>query len=892
MATMRASTMWAPVRRPAMRTSNRRACRVVNFAAGEPGSKIPEGLVAQPPPVPLPPELQAKRDEAAKAAALEAKLKVQAAKAASDAAKAKARAEAIAAAEAAKRAADPERPARPSMDAVEAELELQSDDSVPADASGSWDELIPENETDEEYLTRVRLRPIHGRLALCRNEPSLMPYEQLLYGRYQRFEGRLEEIEQNHGSLQAFAEAYKEYGLHPKPGGSPGDVRYVEYAPGAKRLSLMGDFNGWKAWEFEGVVDEFGKWVVDVPAAAGLTHGSQVRVVMESHDGRQFDRVPSWIQRIVQCCDEESGEARCYHNGVYHDPPPGERHEFVHEKPKIKPASLRIYEAHVGMSSEEQRCGTYREFADEVLPKVHELGYNCVQLMAVADHAYYACFGYQVTNFFAAAHRSGGPEDLKYLVDKCHGLGMQCFMDVVHAHASDNAIDGLNEFDGTGGHLFHEDPGLGWHGLWGTRMFDFGKYETLRFLLSNIRYWSEEFKFDGFRFDGVTAMLYTHRGIHWDFIGGHSEFYGDHADNDACVYLMLANQMLRDDPKFGPAAVTIAEDVSGQTGVCRPVWHGGLGFDLRLSMGPPDHWARLAHEPDFNWSPSRVVSLVTGRNPEPAVSYLESHDQCLVGDKTFAFTLMDAAMYGCMSKTREEGVHPAVERGVALHKMARLLQLTLGGEAWLNFMGNEFGHPEWVDFPREGNGESFNHARRQWSLRDDEDLFYSDLARFDGALMRSDETCGLLASNRGGFAPTVHHCKDDSGVLAFHVGHNCLVVANLHPHESYPFYKVGSERAGRYELVLDTDAAQFGGWGRIDPTVTTPETEGGPCDWQGTGVPLYLPSRSAQIYRLCEEWDAPEVDLYAYHNDSDLGYAGDYDDDYDTGGGGDDAVWY
>ena len=198
----------------------------------------------------------------------------------------------------------------------------------------------------------------------------------------------------------------------------------------------------------------------------------------------------------------------------------------------------------------------------------------------------------QVTNFFAAAHRSGGPEDLKYLVDKCHGLGMQCFMDVVHAHASDNAIDGLNEFDGTGGHLFHEDPGLGWHGLWGTRMFDFGKYETLRFLLSNIRYWSEEFKFDGFRFDGVTAMLYTHRGIHWDFIGGHSEFYGDHADNDACVYLMLANQMLRDDPKFGPAAVTIAEDVSGQTGVCRPVWHGGLGFDLRLSMGPPDHWAR------------------------------------------------------------------------------------------------------------------------------------------------------------------------------------------------------------------------------------------------------------------------------------------------------------
>ena len=509
--------------------------------------------------------------------------------------------------------------------------------------------------------------------------------------------------------------------------------------------------------------------------------------------------------------------------------------------------------------------------------------------MAVADHAYYASFGYQVTNFFAVAHRSGSPEDLKYLVDKAHGLGLQVLMDVVHAHASDNIIDGLNEFDGSfGGHMFHGDPGLAWHGQWGTRMFNYGHYETLRFLLANLRYWTEEYRFDGFRFDGVTAMLYYHRGIHWEFHGQEAEFFTeDHADYDAAAYLMLANHMLRAGA-YEDAVTTIAEDVSGQTGACRPFSHGGLGFDLRLSMGPPDQWTQLAHEPDFNWSPSRVVGLITARNNEPAVAYVESHDQCLVGDKTFAFTLMDAAMYECMSKAIDP-IHPGIERGIALHKMARLLTMALGGEAWMGFMGNEFGHPEWVDFPRDGNNNSFYHARRQWSLRDDPDLFYSDLEKFDGALMSCDENHGLLGSSREGTPPHVFHCKDDSGVLAFHVGNN-LVVANLHPHESYPYYKVGSANAGTYNLVLDTDAKEFGGWGRIDPTIM-PSTEGGPCDWQGTGVCLYLPSRSAQVYKLTDQRELPPEEEYSTTWDRP-------DDDYfmdeeeDTGGGGSDAVWW
>ena len=731
-------------------------------------------------------------------------------------------------------------------------------------------------------------RPILGRLALCRNDPSLAPYEHLLKARYDLHQARYDEIVRNEGSLGAFAESYRTYGIHPDrtPGAKKGDLVYVEYAPGARRLSLMGDFNEWTPWQFEGEKDEFGKWTVKIPAAAGLRHGAQVRVAMENDDGAYFDRIPAWIRQIAPCADEGAN----YHNGVYYDPPGEEKHVWRRDKivdDESRP-SLKIYEAHVGMSSEAHGYGTYREFADVHLRRITDLGYTAVQLMAVADHAYYASFGYQVTNFFAPAHRCGSPDDLKYLVDEAHDLGLKVLMDVVHAHASDNAIDGLNMFDGTDGQYFHADPGLGWHALWGTRMFNYGAYETLRFLLSNLRYWSEEFRFDGFRFDGVTAMLYTHRGVNWDFLGGQSEFYGHHADDDACAYLMLANRLLREecaDSKIGASAVTIAEEVSGQTGVCRPVWHGGLGFDLRLSMGPPDKWAQLAREPDFNWSPSRILDIATSRSPEPAVAYLESHDQCLVGDKTFAFNLMDGAMYERMSK--DPPAHPAIERGVALHKMARLLTMALGGEAWMAFMGNEFGHPEWVDFPREGNGESFQHARRQWSLRDPEaENYYSDLERFDAALMRADETLGLLASNRVEHKHP-HHVQDDTGVLAFHCG-GALVVANLHPHESYPAYRVGSAVAGRFRLELDTDAAEFGGWGRLDPD-TEVVTEGGSCDWQGTGVTLYLPSRSAQVYALVDEWDVPE-DEWGTHQDADFGSYG--DDEYDTGGGGDDAVWF
>jgi 1,4-alpha-glucan branching enzyme len=353
----------------------------------------------------------------------------------------------------------------------------EADDA--ASSTGSR-ETLPDPPSAAPGRATRGARPILGRLALCRNDPSLAPYEGALKARYDLHESRYDEIVRNEGSLKEFAESYKRYGIHKdvSPGAKPGDVTYVEYAPGAKRLSLMGDFNEWTPWEFEGEKDDFGNWTVKIPRDAGLRHGAAVRVAMETSDGEYFDRIPAWIQQIAPAVQETEAN---YHNGVYYDPPLEERHEWRHEKivddqnsASTHPSSLRIYEAHVGMSSEAHGYGTYREFADTHLRRIADLGYSAVQLMAVADHAYYASFGYQVTNFFAPAHRSGSPEDLKYLVDVAHGLKMKVLMDVVHAHASDNAIDGLNTFDGTNGHYFHEDPGLGWHKLWGTRMFNYG----------------------------------------------------------------------------------------------------------------------------------------------------------------------------------------------------------------------------------------------------------------------------------------------------------------------------------------------------------------------------------------------------------------------------------
>lgn len=466
-----------------------------------------------------------------------------------------------------------------------------------------------------------------------------------------------------------------------------------------------------------------------------ISHLSEIKVIVRDGSGKLLDRLSPWAKYVVQQ-DQVNFKQRVW------NPPASERYLFKEKRP-LPPKSLRIYECHVGIATEKAEVGSYDNFADNILPRIVRQGYNAIQVMAIMEHAYYASFGYQVTSFYAASSRCGTPEQLKRMIDAAHKLGLYVLLDVVHSHASKNTQDGLNHFDGTNSCFFH-DGSRGEHLLWDSRLFNYTEYEVLRFLISNLRWWHDEYCFDGYRFDGVTSMLYHSRGIGEGFSGGYHEYFGLNVDTDAVVYLALSNYMLHN---LDPNVTTIAEDVSGMPTLCRPVDEGGIGFDYRLGMAIPDKWIQLLKTmQDENWNMGDIVHTLTNRRwRENTVAYAESHDQALVGDKTLAFWLMDKEMYTHMSVVSDSSL--IIDRGIALHKMIRLITHTLGGEAYLNFMGNEFGHPEWLDFPRPGNNSSYHYARRQWHLVDDDLLKYKYLNEFDKAMNLTEQKYGWLGSD-------------------------------------------------------------------------------------------------------------------------------------------------
>jgi 1,4-alpha-glucan branching enzyme len=421
---------------------------------------------------------------------------------------------------------------------------------------------------------------------------------------------------------------------------------------GCSEAELIGDFNNWNGVNHRMKKDEFGVWSIKIPhvnGKPGIPHNSKVKFHFSLGGGVWVDRIPAWIRYATV----DASKFGAPYDGVHWDPPAGERYTspalthpkkaikhvieswyllpyryvFKHPRPP-KPHAPRIYEAHVGMSGEKPAVSTYREFADNVLPRIRANNYNTVQLMAIMEHSYYASFGYHVTNFFAVSSRSGTPEDLKYLVDKAHSLGLRVLMDVVHSHASNNVTDGLNGYDvgqSTQESYFHTGD-RGYHKLWDSRLFNYANWEVLRFLLSNLRYWMDEFKFDGFRFDGVSSMLYHHHGINMGFTGNYKEYFSLDTDVDAVVYMMLANHLMH---KLLPEATVVAEDVSGMPAICRPVNEGGVGFDYRLAMAIPDRWIDyLKNKDDSAWSMGEILNTLTNRRyTEKCIAYAESHDQ-------------------------------------------------------------------------------------------------------------------------------------------------------------------------------------------------------------------------------------------------------------------------
>ena len=622
----------------------------------------------------------------------------------------------------------------------------------------------------------------------------------------------------NGSSLRDFAQGHNYFGIHHVDGAWV----YREWAPAAYQIYLTGDFNGWNQTSHPLQRLDNGVWELVMEGDDALWEGCKIKTVVDANMTRT-EHIPLYARRVVQ---DPQTTAFCAEVTDNREPYPWTDGEFKAAD------SLFIYEAHVGMAQEEGKVGSYREFADLVLPRVKKAGYNAIQLMAIMEHPYYGSFGYQVSNFFAASSWFGKPEDLKYLVNKAHKLGIRVLLDVVHSHAVKNTAEGINMFDGTTWQFFH-DGEKGDHPAWGTKCFNYGKDEVIHFLLSNLAFWMTEYHFDGFRFDGVTSMLYHDHGLGTSF-DSDDKYFSLNTDVEAITYLQLANELIRE---VNPNAITVAEDMSGMPGMCLPIQDGGIGFDFRLAMGLPDMWVRTVKIQDEFWDINKMWGDMCLRRPgEKTVAYVESHDQALVGDKTMIFRLADAAMYTDMNN---ECHTPVIDRAIALHKMIRLFTLGGGGEAYLNFMGNEFGHPEWIDFPREGNGWSFHYCRRQWSLLDNSFLKYQKLGLFDEDMVKLAKKRDLFAQQMG----DLRLMKAPEQTAVFY-RKGLLFAFNFHATNSLTNVLVPVPNNADYTVEFSTDDEKYGGWGQVEH-MTYPAKE-----FDGRFfVELYLPARTAIVLK-------------------------------------------
>ncbi|MDR0969296.1 MAG: alpha amylase C-terminal domain-containing protein [Lentimicrobiaceae bacterium] len=668
-------------------------------------------------------------------------------------------------------------------------------------------------------------------MLIVEQDPWLEPISAKVTERYNRFLSKLYYLTGKYGSLRNFASAYQLFGFNYD--GVRKGWWYREWAPAAYALYLTGDFNAWNRYEFPLSNTGYGIWEIFLPDKTfkdSLIHGSFLKVIVKTQIG-ETDRIPVYSNRVVQDENNKDFKAQFWN--------PKSTYQFKNTQPKRSENDpLLIYEVHIGMAQEKQNVGTYDEFAETVLPHIVDSGYNAIQLMAIAEHPYYGSFGYHVSNFFAASSRFGTPESLQALIDKAHGMGLLVIMDIVHSHTVKNTREGINLFDGTDFQYTH-GGNKGNHPLWDSKLFNYGKEEVLQFLLSNVRYWIELFRFDGFRFDGITSMIYTHHGINDTIFDKPYNYFDASIDNDAITYLQLANQLIHE---YQDEKISIAEEVTGMPGLCSPTVAGGIGFDYRLGMGIPDFWIKLLKDQkDEEWDVEAMFRVMTNRRFDiKTIAYAESHDQALVGDKTIAFRLMDKEMYFNMDKKSNNLV---VDRGIALHKMIRFFTIVLGGEAWLNFMGNEFGHPEWIDFPRVGNNWSYQYAQRQWSLLKNKQLKYHWLADFDKAMLQFVKKNKIMTA----LPPWLLKTDNENKTLVFE-RNNLIFVFNWSSEKSISSYEIPIKKTGNYKIIFSTDAVQFGGFNRIDTTIHYPSYERDGQEY----MKIYNISRAAFVLKRVE----------------------------------------
>jgi 1,4-alpha-glucan branching enzyme len=661
-------------------------------------------------------------------------------------------------------------------------------------------------------------------LNLVKNDKWLEPFNNSITNRHKKAEQKEMQILANSSSLSEFASGYLYFGLHKT------DTNWIlrEWAPNATEIYIIGDFNNWRPSEdyrFSKVGD--GNWEL-ILNNDKLKHGDIYKLFVRWAKG-EGERIPAYAHRVVQ--DENT---KIFSAQVWW---PNQPYQWKMPEFKVPQVSPLIYEAHIGMATSEFKVGSYKEFTQNILPRIAKSGYNTVQLMAIQEHPYYGSFGYHVSSFFAPSSRFGTPEDLKELIDTAHQLGLIVIMDLVHSHSVKNENDGLNTLDGSPFQYFHDAPRRN-HPAWDSLCFNYSKNEVIHFLLSNCKYWLEEFHFDGFRFDGITSMLYLDHGLSKDFT--EYKFYFDgNEDEDAIIYLVLANKLIHE---IKPDAITIAEEMSGMPGTGTPFEDGGLGFDYRLAMGTPDYWIKIIKEiPDEKWDVGELFyELTRKRHDEKTIGYTESHDQAMVGDKTIVFRLMDKEIYANMHKSKTNLI---VDRAMALHKMIRLITIATTGNGYLNFMGNEFGHPEWIDFPRAGNNWSYHYARRQWDLVDNQELKYHYLSDFDNAMLNLVKEYHILEESK----IYLQHENKTQQILAFK-RNDILFIFNFNPDKSFKDYGICTD-VGKYEIILNTDSTKFGGNGLVNEDLTYYTLSTNVKKMINNELKIYIPARCGIVMK-------------------------------------------
>eukprot|EP00850_Spirogloea_muscicola_P015113 SM000113S24069 [mRNA] locus=s113:233195:240648:- [translate_table: standard] len=584
---------------------------------------------------------------------------------------------------------------------------------------------------------------------------------------------------------------------HNRPGGRlPPILMEPDEGDDAKQRKGFVDDPAWKAkvlrkkppWPYW--LQERRGWLAWIEKYRPLIdHRDKFRVSLKTAEGT-LERVPS-CATYVRPDNDGSGN---WHAALW-SPPPRERHRWSHPSPP-KPRASRIYECHVGISGEDPKVATFKDFKQQVLPRIRSMGYNTVLLIGVPEHAEYSSMGRKVTNYFAVSSRLGTPDDFKDLVDTAHGLGLRVMLEIVHSYAAASEGHGLSLFDGKSDSFFYSGK-RGFHRNTGTRIFNFADYTVLRFLISNLSWWVEEYRIDGFRFFSVPSMIYSHNGT-MSSPSGVAGYFDNAVDNNAINYLILANEMLH---SLRPDIVTIADDSTFYPGLCEPVSQGGLGFDFVSS--PSNFWAQLISSvPIINWNMQEIVeALVARRGTSDILASAEDFSQSINGQLPIIQLLMSQE-----PEIGSDGDSPThLVEILGVHKIIRMITLSLGGDAYLNFMGNEFGHPE--------------------------------------ALMLCEEENGLLT----GGTPEISHVNNEFKVIAYMCG-KMLFVFNFHPSQSYEEYRIRIAKGGVYELILDTDSPVYGGLGRL--------TAQGPVATQLTRVAdrphivtVKLPARSGQVYK-------------------------------------------